>query len=252
MWIWGKLLGFLGFKDAEKWLTGFKFDDLVKEAGTDPETGEFSFVTLITNFIESIGEWFSGLLDKAKGLLKSLNPFADKSDADKQTEIQEKIETLKEERKTAKFSKDESVLESIPGRAMNKEEIDEEIAALNKESVDLQAQTASNIGTLTDHATTKGSIFVHDISVEEKMAEMTKSSDSAAKTMEVAVGSDANATAAGTVIVSTPPAAAAAPVNGGGSSTTNVSSSSVNHVSNVALRDQVRPEQSHMRRFSAT
>jgi hypothetical protein len=66
------------------------------------------------------------------------------------------------------------------------------------------------------------------------------------------VGSDANATAAGTVIVSTPPAAAAAPVNGGGSSTTNVSSSSVNHVSNVALRDQVRPEQSHMRRFSAT
>ena len=123
---------------------------------------------------------------------------------------------------------------------------------ISKEDLEFMKKLQGDMANFTKKATTKGSIFVHDISVEEKMAEMTKSSDSAAKTMEVAVGSDANATAAGTVIVSTPPAAAAAPVNGGGSSTTNVSSSSVNHVSNVALRDQVRPEQSHMRRFSAT
>jgi hypothetical protein len=273
MWIWGKLLGFLGFKDAEKWLTGFKFDDLVKEAGMDSETGEFSFGTLITNFIESIGEWFDGMIESAMEIIRNVPGFGNFGKSDER--IKQEEESLDKAKEggfydksnvigfDSKIDRDKltagaQVTYDEDGNMMQpeltKQMVDSIIADedISKEDLEFMKKLQGDMANFTKKATTKGSIFVHDISVEEKMAEMTKSSDSAAKTMEVAVGSDANATAAGTVIVSTPPAAAAAPVNGGGSSTTNVSSSSVNHVSNVALRDQVRPEQSHMRRFSAT
>ena len=135
----------------------------------------------------------------------------------------------------------------------DKESIDRDRNRLNKSNsrikeseAQLEALEPSIPAETPTLGTTSGS------TTNDSTATLGTTSGSTAKTLEVAMGSDANATAAGTVIVSTPPAAAAAPVNGGGSSTTNVSSSSVNHVSNVALRDQVRPEQSHMRRFSAT
>ena len=255
MWILEKILGIFGLKDAAKWVKGFSITDVILAAGTDAETGEFSFTTLLTNFIDSIGEWFSGLLDKAKGLLKSLNPFADKSDSDKQTEIQQKIETLKEERKTAKFSKDESYAEMLPLRAKNKEEIDAEIAELNKESVDLQAKTAADMAALLHAGSTPGSIFVHDEGAHffaKKTQElMSKTNDSLEKTAEVKIGSSANDN---NIIV--------APANmggGGGGAAPDMRGNTTNIVNNssksrniqLKMADNNRPEQLHARRFAA-
>ena len=210
-------------------------------------------LTLITNFIESIGEWFSGLLDKAKGLLKSLNPFADKSDADKQTEIQKKIAELETKKKGAMTQAEQTAQGGVFGDKNpfdTKEEIDEEIAELNKESVDLQAKTASNIGTLTDHATKGNSIYVQDIGAQELMS---KTNDSLEKTAEVKIGSSANDN---NIIVA--PAnmggggGGAAPDMRGGGNTTNVVNNSSNS-RNIQLKmaDNNRPEQQHARRFAA-
>ena len=272
-WVLGKLLGFLGFKDAEKWLTGFSFEDLVKEAGMDSETGEFSFGTLISNFIESIGEWFDGMIESAMEIIRNVPGFGNFGKSDER--IKQEEESLDKAKEggfydksnvigfDSKIDRDKltagaQVTYDEDGNMMQpeltKQMVDSIIADedISKEDLEFMKKLQGDMANFTKHATEGNSIFVQDIGAQEKMAEMTKSSDSAAKTMEVAMGSDANATAAGTVVVATPPTGGAAASSSSSDSTTNnVSSSTTNHVSKVQLADRVRPEQAHMRRFAA-
>jgi hypothetical protein len=230
---------------------------------------EFSIMGVIENLMKKVGDFFTNLFDIDFGAIaKKLVPDALKavlpdslfeSDEEKKEnqkkELQEEITNEQAysdkttriiDNKLAKKSYDKM-------NSADKESIDRDRNRLNKSNsrikeseAQLEALEPSIPAETPTLGTTSGS------TTNDSTAILGTTSGSTAKTLEVAMGSHAHAKAAGTVIVSTPPAAAAAPVNGGGSSTTNVSSSSVNHVSNVALRDQVRPEQSHMRRFSAT
>ena len=249
-WIMAKL----GFPGAEKSMDSFsftkKFDELF--------SGEFSFVEIFTKLLTGLGEWFDGMMESAKEIIRNIPGMGDfgKSDADiasdRQAEIKEDIKALEEKRKTALFEKDQFKLGlgKYSDLATSKEDIDAEIAELNKESVDLQAQTASNIGTLTEHAIHGNSIYVQDIGAQELMS---KTNDSLEKTAEVKIGSSANDN---NIIVA--PAnmggggGGAAPDMRGGGNTTNVVNNSSNS-RNIQLKmaDNNRPEQQHARRFAA-
>ena len=249
-WIMAKL----GFPGAEKSMDSFsftkKFDELF--------SGEFSFVEIFTKLLTGLGEWFDGMMESAKEIIRNIPGMGDfgKSDADiasdRQAEIKEDIKALEEKRKTALFEKDQFKLGlgKYSDLATSKEDIDAEIAELNKESVDLQAKTASNIGTLTKKATEGNSIYVQDIGAQELMS---KTNDSLEKTAEVKIGSSANDN---NIIVA--PAnmggggGGAAPDMRGGGNTTNVVNNSSNS-RNIQLKmaDNNRPEQQHARRFAA-
>ena len=260
MWIWGKLLGFLGFKDAEKWLTGFKFDDLVKEAGIDPETGKFSFTTLISNFIESIGEWFDTMIEDAMKIIRKIPGFGDLG----KTEAQVSDEALDEEREAIQNQIDKrkrGIKQTLRGRDLetdtfnsaDKKSIERTQKAIEKLEAKLAAldpKAITEMGKMAAKAQDEGSIYVHDISVENALG---KTTDSLEKTAEISIGSAANSNSPVVVAgapVSTGGGGAAPQMSGGGDTNTVVNNAkTVNHAG--PLRDRTAPETFYMKRFGA-
>ena len=312
-WIWATLLGFLGFKDAEKWMKGFSFEDLIKEAGIGID-GEFSFGTVLKTFITSIVEWFDDLFDIDFGaIVEKMIPEGLMGDAfrkltglespkqinEENAKLDAEIVKLQAKYDKAFFEKDQTS-NPFAGRkftgADSKEDIEAQMKEAESKRVRVDKRLPQNASAIRNrdtfenyqagtkltpeqmevYARSMGSdankerlkrdvneVNNYEVLKEqydkqiveerpERLAALGKTTKGAANALEVAVGSAANAGAAGTMILATPPAGGAAASSASPDSTTNnVSSSTTNHVSKVQLIDRVRPEQAHMRRFAA-
>ena len=225
---------------------------------------DFTLLNIIDELIEKVSKFFTDLFSIDFGaMVESLIPPGAAGDAfrlltgmkspkqikEEKAEIDADILKLQTKREGARTQAEQTGSTVDIDLTDTKEEIDAKIIKLMKDRAELDPKVMKDMGKLAEAATTKGSIFVHDISVESALE---KTSDSLEKTAEISIGSAANSNSP--VVIAGPSVSTGggqSPGAGGGNTTNVVNNSSKKTETRVSLIDRTRPEQQHIQRFGA-
>ena len=224
----------------------------------------FTLLNIIDELMVKVSKFFTSLFDIDFGaMVESLIPTGAAGDAfrlltgmkspkqikEEKAEIDADILKLQTKREGARTQAEQTGSTVDIDLTDTKEEIDAKIIKLMKDRAELDPKVMKDMGKLAEAATTKGSIFVHDISVEDALG---KTTDSLEKTAEISIGSAANSNSP--VVIAGPSVSTGggqSPGAGGGNTTNVVNNSSKKTETRVSLADRVRPEQQFMHKFGA-